>query len=67
MNPKNKKERVIESLSKVQSAKNIDECQDYMLEMLWRIAEGTKYESDVSIAFDCLQQHRDRIAEGKGS
>ncbi|MCR4362135.1 hypothetical protein NUG13_12420 [Bacillus subtilis] len=37
------------------------------IEMLWRIAEGTKYESDVSIAFDCLQQHRDRIAEGKGS
>lgn len=35
MNPKNKKERVIESLSKVQTARNIDDCQDYMLEMLW--------------------------------
>ncbi|MBU5245249.1 hypothetical protein KQI37_06000 [Bacillus halotolerans] len=67
MNPKNKKELVIESLSKVQTARNIDDCQDYMLEMLWRIAEGTKYESDVSIAFGCLQQHRERIAEGKGS
>ncbi|AVM24909.1 hypothetical protein [Bacillus pumilus] len=63
MNQKNKKERIIESLSKVQVSKSLNECQDNMLEMLWRIAEGTRYESDVSVAFDCLRYHFENVTK----
>jgi len=58
-------ESIIESLSKVQCSKDEDECLDHMTEMLWRIARGTRYQSDVAIVFDVLQSFRDRKATGK--
>lgn len=61
----NKSESVIESLSKVQCSKDEDECLDHMTEMLWKIAKGTRYQSDVEIAFDVLLGFRDRKAQGK--
>ncbi|MGE6604471.1 hypothetical protein ACQKEY_22495 [Lysinibacillus fusiformis] len=60
-----KSELIIESLSKVQCSKNEDECLDHMTEMLWKIAKGTRYQSDVEVAFDVLQGFRDRKANGK--
>lgn len=63
--PRSKREQIAESLSKVQCAENIDDCQDFMNQMLWLIAKGTRYQGDVEEAFDSLEVFRERERQGR--
>lgn len=60
----NKRESVIESLAKVECSRFEDDCIENMLEMLWRIAKGTRYQSEVETAFDVLEGIRERKNQG---
>ncbi|WP_162533123.1 hypothetical protein [Bacillus cytotoxicus] len=48
----NKRDRITKLSANAQVAKSLSECQHWMNEMLLEIAKGTKYEMDVSDAFD---------------
>lgn len=60
MPKKTKRERIIEAASLAHSATNIEDLEDAMHNMLWVLAEGTRYQEDVAIAYDMLEEFRER-------
>lgn len=64
---KTKRLRMIESSSEAHSSRNKDKLQEAMNHMLWILAEGTRYEEDVSIAFDMLEQYHEARLQGRFS
>ena len=57
--------RMIEATADAQSSRNMDKLQDHMNRMLWILAEGTRYEEDVSIAFDMLEKYHELRLQGR--
>lgn len=65
MPKKSKRMRMIEATADAQSSRNMDKLQDHMNRMLWILAEGTRYEEDVSIAFDMLEKYHELRLQGR--
>lgn len=62
---KTKKMRMIEHVTEAHSARNKASLQDAMNAMLWVLAEGTRYEKDVEIAFDMLEKYHEAERQGR--
>lgn len=54
-----KRERMIHATSIAHSARNEEKLQDAMNNMLWVLAEGTRYQKDVELAFEVLEKMHD--------
>ena len=60
-----KKERFLQAASIAHSARNVEKAQDAINQMLCILAKGTRYEDDVSIAFDELEKFHKAESEGR--
>lgn len=50
---------MIHATSIAHSARNEEKLQDAMNNMLWVLAEGTRYQKDVELAFEVLEKMHD--------
>jgi|GEM_PF-2007631 len=60
-----KKERMVQAASDVRYARRHRDLQIAMNEMLFILAEGTRYEHDVKEAFDILEEYESEIRAGR--
>ncbi|MBC6972053.1 hypothetical protein H9I32_06345 [Bacillus sp. Xin] len=60
-----KEERMIELASNAHRARNKDHLDKFMLSMLSVMVEGTRYQTDVKIAFDMRQKYDELERKGR--
>ncbi|MES9670529.1 MULTISPECIES: hypothetical protein [Bacillus] len=65
MAKKTKEERMIELASNAHSARNKNKLDEYMLNMLWVMVKGTRYQTDVEIAFDMREKYHELERKGR--
>lgn len=62
---KKKEERMIELASNAHRARNKNDIDKFMLSMLWIMVEGTRYQTDVKIAFDIREKYDELERKGR--
>lgn len=62
-----KKERMFQAISVAHSGRNMDRVQQGINQMLFVLAEGTKWEEDVTIAFEILEEYQEMRRDGRFS
>ncbi|WP_332651623.1 hypothetical protein [Lysinibacillus sp. 54212] len=55
---KTKREKMIEAAAIAHSSRSKSDLENAMHHMLWVLAEGTRYQEDVEIAYEMLEKYR---------